>query len=182
MIRASGGMPPCTRFGFQPPSDLPPAAHAPPSVLHAAYAGFGHTKRPCFAGKICRCASRRQGPASLPLRAVPRMGGGFDFVAECGWVAGPGAYWSQPSVRIGPRHRNADKCAACDPARNTFARRRVVTLGEGAPALCPTFVAMSYDGLIRAHSGRRPAVRQNTAPYPAPGRPASDRHCGGDPT
>ena len=50
-----------------------------------------------------------------------------------------------------------------------------------APTLRPAFVALPPDGLIRAHSGRRSAMRQKTAPHhSAPARPAPAGARGGD--
>lgn len=50
----------------------------------------------------------------------------------------------------------------------------------GAPALRPTFVVMPPGGLIHTRSARQPAMKQDTAPRPALGRPAPAGAHGGD--
>lgn len=130
---------------------------------------------------------------SLPACALPASGGPACRPAACAPHAGQGGRGCGMDLGASPLPRSprlapaawqgalALRCTAFLQAIGP-ARPPPRVAPHGAPALCPTFVAMSYDGLIRAHSGRRPAVRQNTAPYPAPGRPVRARFSEGDPT
>ena len=85
------------------------------------------------------------------------------------------------------RSRPAHPPAARAPCSTLPSRRFGLRAPCGAPIpagrrpLPAAFASLPSNGLIHAHSSRRPAVKHDIAPRPAPGRLAWARSRGGDP-